>query len=641
MPETQKFAGGSGDSSSDNSLQANSVVHRRYKILGILGQGGMGAVYQARDLNFPDVHKLVAIKEMLNPATDPAIHNSTLKLFQREANILATLNHPAIPKIFDFFDQNERFYLVMELIVGSDLEELINKTKELPVDKVIDWAIELCDVLEYLHTSQSKPIIFRDLKPSNIMIDNFGKVRLIDFGIAKIFDSDVRRHTMIGTEGYCAPEQYKGNVTTLSDIYGLGATLHHVLTRKDPRLEPPFSFGERPIREFNTNVPERFVEAIERALSLEPDKRFNSASEMKADLERLRYQPQVAFGAVAEVNDGTNFFDGLDADGAIQPKWKYPTEDEIRASASIYKEMVFVASYDTNVYGVNLADGEFAWKYATHGGIAASPIVDESNRLVLFGSEDKTFYALDCRNGRISWSYTTQDKIRSTARIAPDVDAVFFGSDDGHLHALNVLNGRFLWKHDMGDPIRSRPFIFNDLVIVGAESGEMVALELSGNRKWGFRARRSLTSSPYVDTIEGICYVGSTDGYMYALDASSGYSSWRFRTNGPIISSPVVHEGLLYFGSADGYLYAINAQTSREKWKFQTEKAILSSPVVHNGAVYFGGIDEYFYCVDIQTGKERWKFKTNGAITSTACIANDVILIGSLDKTLYALPLVG
>ena len=99
MPETTKFTGMGGEGQHDGALQANTVLMRRYKILGVLGGGGMGTVYQARDLNFPDVRKLVAIKEMLNPSTDPALHSSTLKTFQREANILATLNHPAIPKI--------------------------------------------------------------------------------------------------------------------------------------------------------------------------------------------------------------------------------------------------------------------------------------------------------------------------------------------------------------------------------------------------------------------------------------------------------------------------------------------------------------------------------------------------------------
>jgi len=644
MPETTQFAGMGGDGSGDSSLQANTVLQRRYKILGVIGGGGMGTVYQARDLNFPDVRKLVAVKEMLNPTTDPSLHASTLKTFQREANILATLNHPAIPKIFDFFDQNDRVYLVMEFINGRDLETLLAQTKELPIEKIIEWSIDLCDVVEYLHT-QPKPIVFRDMKPSNIMVDQFGKIRLIDFGIAKIFDSGVKKHTMIGTEGYCAPEQYKGDVTVLSDVYSLGATLHHILTRKDPRLEPPFSFAERPVQDFNPAAPDLLVRVIEKALSFEPQNRYQSCAEMKADLEKLRYQPQAAIignSAKASQNGSeTNFFAGVDSHGSIEPKWKFKTEDEIRSTPAAYKDFAFVGSYDTNVYGLNIATGEFIWKYATHGGIASSPVVDQSNRLILFGSEDKTFYALDYRNGRINWSYTTQDKIRGTARIAPEVDAVFFGSDDGHLYALGAPTGRFLWKFQLGDSVRSRPFIANDIVIVGSESGELFALGLDGKRKWSYRTKRAVTSSPYVHQQEGICYVGSMDGFVYALDANNGFSSWRFRTNGPIVSSPIVEGDLLFFGSADGNLYAINAQTSKEKWKFSTGKPLIASPIAHEGAIYIGGTDEFFYCIDIQTGKERWKFKTSGMITSTACVANDTLLFGSLDKTLYALPLVG
>lgn len=643
MPETTQFAGMGGDSPGDNSLPANTTLQHRYKILGVIGGGGMGTVYQARDLNFPEVRKLVAVKEMLNPTTDPALHASTLKTFQREANILATLNHPAIPKIFDFFDKNDRAYLVMEYINGSDLESLLVKTKELPIDKIIEWAIDLCDVVDYLHT-QPKPIVFRDLKPSNIMIDSFGKIRLIDFGIAKIFDSGTKKHTMIGTEGYCAPEQYKGDVTILSDVYSLGATLHHVLTRKDPRLEPPFSFGERLIQDFSPTAPDRLVSVIEKALEFEPQKRWQSCAEMKAELEKLRSQPQITVsnsGKSGTAIAGTDFFAGVGANGAVEPRWKFPTEDEIRCSPTFYKDFAFVGSYDTNIWAVNLSDGAFAWKYATHGGIASSPVIDESNKLILFGSEDYSFYALDYRNGRINWSYATQDKVRGTARMAPDVDAVFFGSDDGHLYALAAPNGRFLWKYQLGESVRSRPFVTNEVVIVGSESGEIFGLGLDGKRKWSYRTRRPVTSSPFVDTDEGICYIGSADGYVYALDASSGYSSWRFRTNGPVISSPVVEGDLLYFGSADGSLYAINAQTAREKWKFPTEKPIIASPIVHQGGVYVGSTDEYFYCIDAQTGKERWKFKANGPVTSTACIAGDTILFGSLDKTLYALPLVG
>lgn len=655
MPETTQFAGMSGDSPSDNSLQANTVLQRRYKILGVLGGGGMGTVYQARDLNFPDVRKLVAVKEMLNPTTDPALHASTLKTFQREANILATLNHPAIPKIFDFFDQNDRVYLVMEYINGRDMESLLVQTKELPIEKIIEWSIDLCDVVEYLHT-QPKPIVFRDLKPSNIMIDSFGKVRLIDFGIAKIFDSGVKKHTMIGTEGYCAPEQYKGDVTILSDIYSLGATLHHILTRKDPRLEPPFSFGERPIIDLNPAAPDILVSVVEKALEFEPANRFQSCAEMKAELEKLRLKPQlsvvsgsspsapkaaVSGGAKGTALAGTDFFAGVNERGSIEPKWTFKTEDEVRCNPAVYREMVFIGSYDSNVYAINQTDGSFIWKYATHGGIASSPVIDESNRLVMFGSEDNTFYALDYRNGRINWTYTTQDKIRSTARVDTAVDAVFFGSDDGHLYALGAPNGRFLWKYQLGESARSRPYVNNDVVIAGCDTGEVFGLGLDGKRKWSYRTKRAVTSSPCVDSDEGICYIGSGDNNVYALDASSGYSSWRFRTNGPVIATPFVDGDLLYLASADGCVYAINKQTAREKWKFTTEKPVIASPIVHQGAVYVGGTDEFFYCIDAISGKERWKFKAGAAITSTAQIAGDVIIFGALDHKLYALPLVG
>jgi len=381
---------------------------------------------------------------------------------------------------------------------------------------------------------------------------------------------------------------------------------------------------------------------VEKAVEFEPANRWQSCREMKAELERLRYRPlYMGAGAAAQKQpgDGTGFFDDIKGTGEVEPRWTFKTEDEIRSTPTSYNDLIYVGSYDTNMWAVKLDSGEFVWKHPTNGGIASSPVVDESSRLVLFGSEDYSFNAVDYRNGRINWSYTTKDRIRSTARVAHG--RVVFGSDDGYVYALMSVNGRYLWSYEMGAPVRGRPFITNELIIAGSEDGEIVAIELSGQRKWGYRARRNVTSSPYVDPVEDICYVGSSDNYMYALDASSGYSSWRFRTTGPIISSPITAEGLLYFGSADGNLYALNAQTSREKWKFSTEKPIVSSPVAHNGAIYFGGTDGNFYCVDGQNGKERWRFQAGGPITSTAHIAGDVIVFGCLNHVLYALPLVG
>jgi serine/threonine protein kinase len=650
MPETKQFAGMEGDNQSDSSLKANFVLQNRYKILGVLGSGGMGTVYQARDLMFTEAKRLVAIKEMQTTVADPNLKQTMLKTFQREANILASLSHPAIPKIFDFFNINDRAYLVQEYINGRDLEALLAQTKQLPVEKVIEWSLELCDALSYLHTQQPDPVVFRDMKPSNVMIDNLGKVRLIDFGIAKQLNlsaSANQKHTMIGTEGYCAPEQYKGEASPLSDLYGLGATLHHILTRKDPRLEPPFSFNERPIPNYNDTVPTRFVSVIEKALSFNVAERFQSATEMKSAIEDAGFR-SLNMAASTTTNgkvngnssEGTNFFEDETSlgRGTLQPKWEFKTEDEIRSTPVSYREYAYIGSYDTNMWAIKLDSGEQVWKYPTKAGIASSPLIDETNKNIIFGSEDFSLYAVDYRSGRFSWSYQTKDRIRCAPRLAHD--HIFFGSDDGKVYALGAVNGRFLWAFDTAAPVRSRPYVTNELVIVASFSGEMFALSLSGQRKWSLRTRGNIISAPYVEPNEGICYIGSADTFVYAIDVNSGVTSWRFRTGGPVISSPVEYKGLLYFGSTDGYFYAINAQSSRERWKFNVGKAIVSSPVVHKGAVYFGGTDNYLYCLDAETGKERWKYQTGGSITSAPCVAGDLLLVGSMDHILYAFPLV-
>jgi serine/threonine protein kinase len=166
-------------------LQAGTTLEDRYLILGMLGKGGMSSVYKGRDLHFPNVTKLVAIKEMVNLVADQNMYEMVVRNFEREADLLATLSHPAIPTIYDNFTHKNRSYLVMEFIDGQDLEEILGDMDDfIPEDRVVGWAIELCDVLHYLHNHQPQPIIFRDIKPSNVMIDQHNHIRLIDFGIA-------------------------------------------------------------------------------------------------------------------------------------------------------------------------------------------------------------------------------------------------------------------------------------------------------------------------------------------------------------------------------------------------------------------------------------------------------------------------
>ena len=222
------------DQSDDDKLSTGTILENRYKIERVLGIGGMGAVYLARDTRFK-VTKYVAVKEIVAQVHDDAMRETLVLNFEREANLLATLNHAAIPKIHDYFTIGRRWYLVMQYIQGQNLESILDATENLlPVQQTVIWAIELCDVLYYLHSHKPEPIVFRDMKPANIMVTPENRVVLVDFGIAKEFELG-EKGTMIGTEGYSPPEQYRGEASPQVDIYALGATLHHILTGIDPR----------------------------------------------------------------------------------------------------------------------------------------------------------------------------------------------------------------------------------------------------------------------------------------------------------------------------------------------------------------------------------------------------------------------
>jgi outer membrane protein assembly factor BamB len=573
------------------------------------------------------VVKRVAVKEMINLVRDPVIRDTIVRNFEREANILATLNHPCIPRIYDYFTQDDRSYLIIEFIDGKDLEAILTETNDfLPESQVLNWAIELCDVISYLHNNKPEPIIFRDIKPSNIMINAHAHVQLVDFGIAKTFQSG-QKGTMIGTEGYSPPEQYKGESTQRADIYALGATMHHLLTRRDPRLEPPFSFDERKIRAINPAVSSELEAVIYTALSYEPDKRYSSIELMK--------------DALLASAKKTGLFNKLPA--AVKPlsresteitaAWKFECEDEIRGTPAYHSGTIYVGSYDNNLYSLNASSGEFNWKFATEGGIVSRPAPFEGN--IYIGSEDQRLYCVNMRSGQEIWSYYSNGAIRSSPFIAEG--HVFIGSDDAYLHAVNAQSGRRAWRVDAGSPVRSTPILVGELVYFGTEEGDLFCVDLRGNVKWRFKAKRALTSSPVF--ANGIIYICSVDTLLYALDAQSGYIIWRFRMSKASISTPFIADNYIFTGSVDSHIYCVDIHSAREIWNFATDSQVTSSPVSYQDSVYCGSVDGAMYCLEYRTGRLRWKYQTTGPITGSPVIANDILYFGSNDHKIYAIVL--
>jgi outer membrane protein assembly factor BamB/tRNA A-37 threonylcarbamoyl transferase component Bud32 len=596
----------------------------RYQIEGVVGVGGMGAVYRTRDLRFTAT-RIVALKEMVNQARDELVRTTIVKNFEREANILASLNHPSIPKIHDFFTIEDRSYLVMEFVQGNNLETILTQTQGfIPEGQVVTWAIEACDVLQYLHTHEPEPIVFRDMKPANIMITPGNHVMLVDFGIAKTFEAG-QKGTMIGTEGYSPPEQYRGEATPQVDIYALGATLHHVLTRKDPRIEPPFTFSERPISRINPAVSIEIETVINTALQYNAADRFASAADMKTALIKAARKTGILTAASAPTGVIT-------PNQNIQPLWTFQCEDEIRGTATYHDGIVYIGAYDNNLYALNAATGEFLWKHATDGGVVSKPAVYENT--IIFGSEDHRLYVVSARTGYIQWTYYADGPIRSSPTIKDR--HIFIGSDDDHLHIVNASSGRRALKFSAGAPIRSTPLVHQDLIYFGAESGDFYCIDFQGKMKWQTRAKRAITSSPVI--VEDVVYFGSMDGTFYAVEAKTGWVIWRFRLGRGTISTPAIVDQMAFIGCINGNLYCINTRNNKEIWHFETENQVTGSPLIYRDSVYFGGVDGTVYCLEYRTGRLRWEYTTEKPITATPIIHDDILYIGSTDHKMYALP---
>ena len=265
-------------------LEIGSLLDGKYKILNKIGQGGMSVVYLAMN---EKANKQWAIKEMRKEK------NKNYEIMKQslitETNLLKELKHPYLPSIADIIESDDTIIIVMDYVEGRPLSDILTEEGTIEEDKVADYAIQLCDVLDYLH-SQKPPIIYRDLKPANIMLRPDGKITLIDFGTARKYNYDsVSDTTCLGTIGYAAPEQFAGETLrqtdARTDIYNLGATMYHLLTGVNPS-EPPYELY--PIRRWDESLSNGLEKIILRATRKDPDKRFNDCKEMSYALQHFR-----------------------------------------------------------------------------------------------------------------------------------------------------------------------------------------------------------------------------------------------------------------------------------------------------------------------------------------------------------------
>ncbi len=265
-------------------LKPGDILRGRYLIKRFISQGGMGNIYQAEDKRLEG--RLCAVKEVhLDPSLPPETRRQTREQFQREANVLARLDHPNLPKVSDIFSEDQSDFLVMDFVPGKDLRALMIEARQrkefLPEREILSWAKQLADALIFLH-SQDPPILHRDIKPSNLKLTPSGIVKLVDFGLVKILASDDATITIVqgrGTALYTPLEQYggdTGHTDVRSDIYAFGATLYHLLTNTPPlEARERFLHPQRLVlmKELNPDISPRTERAVEWAMSLHPSQR--------------------------------------------------------------------------------------------------------------------------------------------------------------------------------------------------------------------------------------------------------------------------------------------------------------------------------------------------------------------------------
>ncbi len=279
---------GGGPTGGYRTMAPNSQLQGgRYVVEKVLGQGGMGAAMLVKDTRVSN--KLVVIKELISDSTDPQQRQADVNNFKREVDTLVQIDHPLVPTVTDSFQEHSRYFMVQEYVAGENLEAHMERiNRPMPEREALTYASQVLDILDYL--SQLKPpIVHRDIKPANIIIGSKDKrAHLVDFGIARADETknaQRKQTSALGTPGYAPPEQYQGNADPRADIYALAATLHHLLTNRDPREFPPFIYP--PARSINKGLTADSERVLEHALQINVNNRYQKAADMKRDIDAI------------------------------------------------------------------------------------------------------------------------------------------------------------------------------------------------------------------------------------------------------------------------------------------------------------------------------------------------------------------
>jgi WD40 repeat protein len=426
-------------------LVPDTLLKQRHRVISQVGKGGFGAVYKAEDIELGN--RIVAVKEMSQRGLSPQELIEATGAFKREALLLANLMHPNLPRIYEHFSETGRWYLVMDFIEGETLEEYLGgKSGRLPVEEVLDIGMQLCTVLDYLHTRQP-PIIFRDLKPSNIIRTSTRHLYLIDFGIARHFKMGQAKDTIaFGSPGYAAPEQYgKAQTTPRSDIYSLGAALHQMLSGDDPS-EKPFRFAS--LQRSGLTIPTLLGRLVIQMVEMDEDKRPPSMAVVKAELQRIAtgmatgQMASTSFAHTTSSPPSPPMYTRMAPIGNVFCIHRGHSGSVRTVAWSPDATRIASAGNDNSVQVWDAHAGDTLFTCQGHTGRIRSVAWSPGGRFIASASEDRTVQIWNATTGRRMLTYQGHSHNVVSVTWSPDAKYIASASIDMTVQVWNAATGQ-------------------------------------------------------------------------------------------------------------------------------------------------------------------------------------------------------